>query len=568
MKTIGFYAKNALESGFGNHLRELTDDNFSSVIEKIGEKCPYSKCDGAAYFNWKSKNLPLLFFTMRSGRPSKDDIEIYPSGYAVIDVDGADNIGIDTSHPSVTCLNRTKNGVHIYVHSVGLAKATTRKRWQEEYNRVAYGVWRSISDSNGKVKFDGSNSRFTQGSYLWNTDWAGKSATFDPNYESDDTIIGKDILLEMYDSKYKDEEDSEYDALVGTKNGIRKRRIREESDTTVKESLDRRLAALGVSDEMLRDFNGMRLSDFIKSRRGVFEPIRGAVPKYEPFKCYDGTTVLVCMADKSMPKVWQPFMGSRIQNADGSFKYRIAEGGRRRSLYCHLLQAAQTLKITESDGRFGGGGFSPDRLLFDAVWWVLNLCENGWKFPKTEIRQTLLSALERCDGDIKVAFDSRSVIGGSHRIDEETGELVRNDKEGKLSDTAKVRKTLRILEFLEEYDPSKPLDENIEEIRERGFSGIDGLARKTYIGYIRDAKANGELVERYPWLSDIDVKPKQKGWNRKKSIAIRNKREGFIERFGSVEECAEFLGISKKNFYSKFIKGRGLTANEWEVYDK
>lgn len=136
-----------------------------------------------------------------------------------------------------------------------------------------------------------------------------------------------------------------------------------------------------------------------------------------------------------------------------------------------------------------------------------------------------------------------------------------------LARKATERKNMRILEFLEEYDPSKPLDENIEEIRERGFSGIDGLASKTYIGYIRDAKANGDLVARYPWLSDIDVKPKPKGYNHKKSIAIRNRMDGAIERFGSVNECARFLGISITNFYGKFLKGKGLTVKKWEVFD-
>ena len=551
MTTIGYYSKNAY-CYKTDTLYELTDVNFSSIISSI-PVCTYDKTTQKnEYTNWKKNNLPIVFFTLGSHRPDDDNSALH-SGYAVIDIDTVTDERIVTNHPAVVCMNYTGGGTHIFIHSNGWG--LTPLGWQQTYNKIAYEIWCELKGKYGNLQFDGSNAKHTQGCFLWNTQWASNSQ-YDCNYtESDDLFITDSIIEQMYTKGTYKKSESNTVKNYNAKSVIA-RNVEQNDEIEIFTTLAERSK---LSDDIKEDFATMERTAFLRKYEPTYSPITGTRPNFTMYKDYEGNIYYMYKTNGEMVKLWQPVMQNKKNLAmkdDGKLDYEIKVGGRRRSLYAHLLQAAQFLDYENK--------MDPDHLLYDAVYWIANYCENGLSFPKKEILSTVDSVLLSYKmNDDRMHYDKRTFVSGKEMIDSETGEIISMDKKMKLKANAKCRKTERITDVIKQWKPEMDIEWNVEHIKSWEEKSTKNLKEKTFINYIECAKMMPELVEQFPWLEEFEVEKKSVG-RQTQSITIKNVETNETHQFESKTECMQWLGISKPTF-SKFLQGHTKLNKTFQV---
>lgn len=521
----------------GSYLPKATSTDTPQVLEyihlldvahRLREPCPYIKDDGDAYFSWKLANLPIVWFTNARRRPRKTDKYLYPTGFALIDIDCGPGIEIQTHHPAVFAVNRTKNGVHILVHAMGFGD--TNKGWTETYHQVAFSVWSELREKHTGIRLDPKSRFITQGCYLWNTEWR-LNDRFDPKWKPPQESVAQEILDQMYSSPVDDTSC-------------------EPSTSKAFHLSDQDIARSGFSDELLRNFLKMSYGTFLEYYEDDYTIVTGDTPRFTPHTDYEGNVTEMCRSDGSLSTIWFPYMnrGGGGVTAHG----RIKKGHRRVSLYTHLVRVCKYL---------GEDRIDRDYLLYDAVSWVHRHCEDGDRFPKKELFGEVGNAIAgwRTDTRHNLYADRRKYISGEFLVDPSTGEEVPMEKGTKISRAAKMRKTDRILDVLYLWFPKNTFEENIAELLR-----LTGLTRKTLLDYLRRAKANTEYVLRYPWLADL-VLPSRGGRNQ--GITIRDKEDGSLHRFKSKAECLAFLKVSKPTF-GRFTTGKSKLNRRWELLEQ
>ena len=549
---IGHYHIGAYNCYASTMLYELTNQNIEYVLKDIPSCCPYTKDDEKKYKNWKSSHLPIVFFTFSNQRPEMT-FSAGTTGYAVIDVDNTNGQKITTNHPSVCQMNHTGNGTHLFIHADGWG--ITPMEWQQNYNRIAYSVWNDLNARYPGVTLDGHNSVHYQGCYLWNTEWV-QNPNYDRNYTPEDTYITDDITSQMYTTgtytKCECDTFKNYTIYDPTKKNVK----------VVNDIDAMNIMSQSISNEMRDDFFTVKLLEFLKKYWIIYKPIIGTTPVFSQYTDYEGNVYDMYRTNGEMVRLWQPIMQSRKnlrQNEEGKYDYSIKEGGRKKSLYSHLIQAAQFL---ESENRM-----NPDHLLYDAVYWIVNYCENGLRFPKEEIMETVHKVIisykfEEC----RMRFDNRSMVSGGEMVDSETGEVVPMDKGMKIRANAKCRKTERIKDVVGQWHPDKSIDWNVEHIKSWEDKGTMNLKKKTFLNYRGLAKNMPDMVEKYRWLENFEIM--EKVGRKCEGIVLQDLCTGEVHEFQSKGECMEWLGIGNRKTFSKFLKGRTKFSKKYKVLEK
>ena len=503
----------------------LDDIHLLDVAYRLKAACPFRKDDGDVYFNWKLANLPIVWFTHAGRRPRKSDRHLYPTGFALIDIDCGPGIEIETHHPAVYAVNRTKNGVHILVHAMGFGG--TNKGWTDTYHSVAFSVWSELHKKHTDIRLDPKSRFITQGCFLWNTVWRLNEG-FNPKWKPPQESVAQEILDLMYTSHVEDTSE-------------------EPNSSNTFNLSDKDIARSGFSDELLRNFQKMDYGTFLEYYGDDFSIVTGDTPRFTPHTDYEGNVTEMCRSDGSLSSIWFPYMsrGGGNVTAHG----RIKKGHRRVSIYTHLVRVCKFL---------GEDRIDCDYLLYDAVSWVHRCCEDGDRFPKKELFGEVVNAIAgwRTDTKHNTYTDRRKYICGEFLIDPSTGEEVPMEKGTKIGRSAKMRKTDRILEVLYLWFPKCSFEENIAELLHH-----TGLTRKTLLDYLRRAKANAEYVSRYPWL--VNLKFPSRG-GRNQGISIRDKDDGTVYVFRSKAECLAFLKVSKPTFI-RFTTGSSKLNRRWEL---
>ena len=501
------------------------------------------------YKSWKARNLPLLFFVSDNRRPSADDTTCCASGYASIDIDNLPGTQIDITHPAVQFINYTRKGAHIYFYSPSLL-TTSPLKWQDAYNRIAITLYEDIRQSHPEVKFDGRLSQITWGCYIWGGKWVVNwNASFD--YKAGDILVTDEDISRMYTG------------YIPAKAGVKTKRVNKNGKMTtvceeeVMESTvngktwTEALISFGVNADMLNDFNHLPISKFIHKYYGKYEPIHEAKPIYQEYECYDGSVCEVAVLGGQLPKTWRPY----------DQKDKIKKGERRHNLYNHLVKAKQQLMWLASDDNTIAEkeAYDPDRLLFDAAHYSYCFFESGKEYDKNKIRRCLHGALVHNDGEDRKSYDKRNISIGKMGTDTDTGEYRAISTREKIRNAPKVNKTERMKLVLKQWNGKLSSKDNIERIQSDGISDIDSLSERTIKDYIKRAKTNPKMLKEYLWLANTEF-----GGN-KKTVTIRNKQSGEVMTFKTVKECCETLGISEKTYHTKFKKGKGESAKDWEV---
>lgn len=529
--TIGHYATSAYCKA-DDLLFELTNNNFADVVNSI-PVCPYSKATSLNDYKWwKSDNLPIVFFTNSKNRPSKD--AVYASGYAVIDIDNSD-VKYVTNHPSVCYTNYTGNGTHIYIHTNRWG--ITSKDWQTTYNSIAYEIWMELCNKyKSHIQFDGRCAKHTQGCFIWNTEWK-HNVEYDREWQPEERYLPDSIIEEMY------EPSSYTPADCGTYKDYSKKLNRVATFVDKGKTITELACISKVSDSMKKDFSVLNYSDFLEKYTETYTNISGTIPVWSEYTDYEGNTYQMFETRSNMVTLWQPFMQNRnnLTTTNGIKDYKIKIGGRRKSLASHLIQACQ----------FSADKLDADHILWDAVYWIYNYCEEGCRFPKMEIMSTVACVLKSFDSyECRLHTDKRMFVTGPVQIDTETGEVTYMDKNDKIRANAKCRKTARIIEVVNMWNPNESIEWNADNIRSWENKTTKDLSNKTFKNYIATAKQMPELVSQYEWLSEIEFESRVK-----QSISIMNLETNEVFEFDSKSECMKFLGITNKMTFSRFLKG-------------
>jgi hypothetical protein len=234
---------------------------------------------------------------------------------------------------------------------------------------------------------------------------------------------------------------------------------------------------------------------------------------------------------------------------------KIKEGGRTKSLMSHLCKICQ---LTSDN-------LDADNILYNAVYWITEWCENPSTFYKKEIMSCTVSALKTYDhfNEYKFYFDKRTFVTGNLFIDKETGETISMNKGMKISANAKCRKTKRIKIVLDMWKPELSIDENIEHIKSWEYKDLMNLSEKTVLNYFEIAKNMPGMREKYEWLDNIVPEKKAVG-RQKHQITIQNIETKKVMTFESKKECCEFLKINKGNL-SRFLKGNTRLNKTYKV---
>lgn len=531
-------------------LKAITSDNIQYVIDNT-PKCPYNKQDGYKYKEWKSLNLPIIYFTNDIYRPSKDNIKVNPSGYAVIDIDDIPDKEFVTNHPAVSNINYTANGTHIYIHT--RSWGMTLKEWQNTYNSIGFEIWQDLCDRYGELQFDGNNASYLWGGYVWNTKW-WHNPNYNFNYTPSEKYLSDDIITKMY-KKGTYKRAGETILMTAKWKPINEYDIGE--TMTVLANRNK------ISEQVKSDFLSMDYLTFLQKYGKEYRPIMGTIPQFSEYMDYEGNIYKMYETKGQMVKLWQPYMQAK-QNlsltADGHFDYHIKIGGRRKSLASHLKQVCQ----------FTADNLNPDHILYDAVNWIYNYCEDGYRFPKLEIMNTLCSMMKSFDRyDCCLYTDKRMFVSGTEMVDIETGEVTKMDKGMKIRANAKCRKTQRIIEIVKHWKPNLSVAENLERIkgREDQYSKLND---RTIMSYLESAKKMPDLVKQFPWLEHFSSKKMNKaqaglkGGKVSQPITIKNKVTGTVLVFSSRTECRKHIGCSSKTFVS-FLKGNSKLNKKYEI---
>lgn len=553
MNVIGHYGIGA-KIYSGQTLTEINDQNFYSIVSEVGQ-CPYTKKeDKSKYYEWKSLNLPCVYFTNGTTRPDKH-ISYNCTGYAMIDIDVITDEKIKVNHPAVCCTNYTKSGTHLFIYTDPKNWGETPMQWQQTYNSIAYEIWNEIGINYKQVKFDGHSSLHYWGCYLWNTEWFG-NPNFNRSFTPTERYLSDGTILAMYDGYSRATCNEVYKA------GVHNINKRYEQKVDMGKANNSLLTMRGVSAECCADFLELSRTDFLRKYEKIYDPIVGDRPVFTEYTDYEGNTYQMCETNGEMITLWNKYMKSRkgLATSDGHYDYSIKIGGRRRSLFAHLREACQYL-----DKR---GIMNPDHILYDGVYWIVNHCEEGLKFPTSEITSTVASVLVKYDQyDDKNHYDKRAFITGKNKvlIDEETGEISYKEmsREEKISANSKCRKMRRIEWVCRQWKPELDLQTNIERIKEYGDEKTDGLTDSTYIQYLKIAKNNERLMEEYGWLAELEL-PSSKAGRKTQSITLVNNESGEEVCFESKKDCVAFLRTNNKTF-QKFLNGKSRLNKVWSV---
>lgn len=558
--TIGHYAAKAKTADFETVLDELRSDNISMVIESAPETCPYDKfSDKSKYKNWKSNHLPLVFFSNSIYRPEKHKNTVSATGYAMIDIDYKKEdfeqakpiVKYVSNHPSICHTNYTKTGTHFIIHSYKLCGCKNYQEWQDVYNSIAYEIWNDICNNyKDDIKFDGHSSLYYWGCYLWNTEWKS-NPYYDREWMPEERYLQDNVISEMYDA-------GTYTRMEA---GIYKdysKKANRETHFVDKCSTMTEIGSIGkISDRMSTDFRTLSYFEFLDKYAPTYTNITGTVPVFSDYTDYEGNTYKMYETNGSYTLLWNPFMQSRdkVPTKNGIKDYKIKIGGRRKSLASHLIQACQ----------FSADNLNPDNILYDAVHWIVTWCEEGWKFPKTEIMSTVTGALKKYDTyENRLHPSNKMFITGDEKIDSNTGEVTCMDKGDKIRANAKCRRTVRLIDVVEMWDPSKDFEWNADHIRSWNDDGGEEKKNPTNYTikqYLKDAQNMPSLVSQYNWLLDIEFN--QKG-RKKQPISILDTETNEVIEFNSKKECMEWLGCSSKTF-SKLLKDTSKQYKQFKL---
>lgn len=557
---LGMYWHNAATCYGNTPLVPMDYAHLEAEIRRVDSAEPFSgepkTADGRTndrYKAWKRTNLPILYFTLSETRPSKDDTACNPSGWAMIDIDNLPNTSIMVMHPSVKFINYTRNGAHVFVYSPSLLESRTPWSWQNEYNKIAVQIHNEIKAEHPNVKFDGNLSRICWGCYIWGGEyWRNPNSDISFSERAGDIFVTDDDIKTIYEG-YTQEKESKTLKNVNDNSAIQHVEVETEGgEEKIAKTWTKLLLSLGIDSEMMRDFNHLSLKNFIHKYYGRYEPIHESKAKTRAEELYDGTVCEVAWVDGRLPKTYRPY---KPENKAEPHK-------RRKTLYNRLLNAKQQLKWLASDENTIAEKevYDINRLLFQAAWYAYCFLVDGERYGKNKIRRTLHSVLIAKDTEDRKTYDKRKTAMGEMCADSETGEWRKMTTNEKKANAPKAGKTKRIEKVLKQWNPRLSVKENIEALRVDGVEGTDSLNARTVIDYIKRAKNNPNTVDRHPWLADIV-------FGNRKSVRIRNKVSGEVLEFKSAKECYERLGISKNTYHTKFLKGNGEAAVEWEVLE-
>lgn len=548
---IGHYAKNIYYSGYDNELYELTNDNFYDIVGFAPKECPFKKDDEPdKYFDWKKSNLPIFYFTFNKRRPNPETNEVFATGYAVVDIDGRPGVKYVSNHPSVCYTNYTGNGTHIFIHTHKLCSCKNYQEWQDTYNTIAYEIWMELCEKyKDDIKFDSHSSLYYQGCYLWNTEWES-NPDYDRDWEPENTRYfdaDSGVIHEMYGGKYTRAE-------AGTYTSYSKKRSKKE-DFIDNGNVISQIAENGkrLSDRMVKDFKELDYLEFLEKYEEKYTIITGSETNFENYTDYEGNVYEMYKTNGKHVKLWQPYMQGRDSN--GRLINTFEKGRRRKSLASHLKQLCQ----------FTADDLDPDYILYDAVHWIYFYCEDGARFPKTEIISTVVGMMRSYDKYESTLYtDPRMFITGKMKADPDSGEMHYMNTGEKIGANAKCRKTERIKIVINNWDPSKSVEDNIEHIHTLDYEyylHVDKLSEKTIKSYITAAKKMPELVSKHEWLAEFNNKPQtkqeagSKGGKKSKSIVVLHIETRETMEFESHQKCMEHFGIKSRKTFSKFIKG-------------
>ena len=500
--------------------RPLEDDRMLE-LSKGANVCPFKKDDGHEYQRWKANNIPIAWFVNSSKRPSKDDIVIHPTGFALLDIDRCPGEDIITNHPAVYGIYKSANGTHILTHALGYGD--TPEGWSDTYHKVAYSVLRDIWKKQPNIQLDPKNSLHTQGCYLWHSEWI-LNPNYDPQWKPQRESVPQETLDKMYDKPVSKGKKGKATTLPITDEEIKK---------------------LPYTPDVLKDFRDMDYSVYLEYHADDYTIVKGKAPKYTYEADLDGNVTQICRNTGTVVSIWYPYMsvGKGNVNDEG----RIEKGHRRRSLYCHLISIC----------KFLGERIDRDYILYDSVNWIYRHCERGEQFPKCEILQEVANALSNWKNEERhnPCVDRRGCICGDYYIDPATGEEMEMDRRMKLSRNARMRKKYRVEDALSFWIPSSTFDENVDEL-----VCLTARSRRTIVGYLRAAMQVPELVERHPWLAGIKLPTSGR---RTQAITIKD-REGTIHEFTSKKACMAFLGCSKPTLVA-FLNGKSRLNKRFEL---
>lgn len=552
---IGHYGKNAY-CGFDETLKELNVSNFLSVVEET-EVCPYKPLD-SGYKQWKQTNNHLLFFTLMDKRPPKDGSKYNPSGFATIDIDHSDTT-FTVEHPSVWGINKTPGGTHIIIYGVF---GKTPSDWQHRYLCIAREVLTELKSKYGsELRLDGTSAKYTQGCFLWNSKWDFSNPNLDLTYKAENRAFGNEDIDDMFEKKLVDGKwvqsfawekcNTAYNPAAKNAKGktIVSTENKNETDTL-------NLASeIGIDKTMRGDLFSLDRIEWIRKYEQKYKFISEAPTKYNVIPNYRGDWVEMAFLDGQHPRLWLPIP---LWNKDGvDVGGKRPRGTRIKSTHRHLKQLARLMDECMD-------GADPNQMLFNAVYYVSNFCENGLVKSKDKGYDVTNSEILRCvvsayntykDDEDDILFREKSLFKcGNEFIDGSTGEAVRlisgdpSTRGRKIALNAFQRKTLRIETAMDMFDPSATIEDNCSRIGE--YSRLEGLTVRTLKEYIRLAKGMDWVVNKHSWVKDYDI-----GDGRKTRLAIRDKRNGKVMVFKTVKECLERLKWSKPTYY-KFLRGK------------
>lgn len=548
---IGHYGKNA-HCGFGETLRRLTVSNFNTVV---GETpiCPYKPSD-KGYKQWKQTNNHLLFFTLYDKRPPKDGSKYNPSRFASIDIDHSDKT-FNVEHPSVWGINQTPNGTHIIIYGV---HGKTPSDWQHSYLCIAREVLAELKSKYGsELRLDGTSAKYTQGCFLWNSKWDFSNPKFDIGYKASERAFSDEDIDDMFEKKLVDgkwiqsfsweKHNEAYNPAAKTAKGktIVSTENKNETDTL-------NLASeIGIDKTMRGELFSLDRLEWIRKWGSEYRFLTEAETKFSLVQNYKGDWVEMAFLNGEHPRLWLPIP---IWNKDGGIGGKRPKGTRMKSVFLHLKQLARMMDECM-------GGADPNQMLFNAVYYVVNFCENGlakskdsengYDVSNSEILRCVVSAYNTYkDDENDILYREKRLFKcGSEFVDGSTGEtVILNTKGRKIALNAYQRKTLRIETAMDMFRPSETVKENCERIGE--YSRLEGLTVRTLKEYIRLAKTMNWLVSRHPWLKDYDI-----GDRRNTLLCLEDKRNGKVMKFKTLKELLSTLKWSKPTYY-KFLKGK------------
>ena len=518
---LGYYAANA-HTKKGSPLNEVeaTEDNVRWLSGRAGI-CPYKKSDGIKYKEWKSENIPLLFFTEQNTRPDKDKDTVKPSKFCCIDIDNTTD-KIEIKHHSVFAVNYTSNGVHILAHSNGVWGSTAQS-WRNVYDSLAYAIQSELKGKYGVVKFDPALSDYYWGCYIWNTEWVFNE-NFDPDFVHVDSGLSNEDVANLYDKPRGKAKNAKVGAYYSQKD--------------IKDA-----ETLGFSNGVVSDLFRLSYDDFLKEYRGRFEVFSDDKPVFKPLETVDGSTYDMCRTNGSLVKFWIPLYSK-------GFGGRIPKGGRTRSI---MMRATST-------ARYSGDSLDRDRVLYDAVVWYVQWCGRDEELSKKDLLRAVEKGISNRRMDLDFIVDRRKFISGEYMVDKGTGELISMTKGLKISANNKARRTDRVLEMLDVWDNSRSFDENVA----NAMKWLGVKKRETILKYLQDAKSNKGYLLQYPFLESIEIKSD----GRSREVSVLDLRSLEVLSFKSVSECMRALDIKSKVAFSRFKKGKTKLNKRYKIISK